>query len=284
VSTVAILLALPVGVLVGLLSGLLGIGGGIVMVPFLYLLLAGPLWSGIVAAPEHHATIAHATSLFVIVPTALAGLMTYRRDGVVTLREVLPLGVAAAGAALVGSQVAVLLPSEGLKAAFGLFLLIMGLRLGQPTKASKDSVVLPERTLSPVAALAGGSGVGFLSALLGVGGGIVAIPILIRWAGMGLHRVAAASIGIVTFAATAGTVGYIVGGMRVEGLPAGSLGLVHLPVGLALLPGAILLAPVGARLNQRLPVPVLRRIFAVVLLVVGIRLVWVNGGALVFGG
>ncbi|MGH7545677.1 MAG: TSUP family transporter, partial [Gemmatimonadota bacterium] len=73
------LAALAVGLLAGGMSGLLGIGGGVVMVPFLYLLLAHPEWSGIAAAPGREAVLAHATSLFVIIPTSLRGAWLYHR-------------------------------------------------------------------------------------------------------------------------------------------------------------------------------------------------------------
>lgn len=271
-----------VGGAVGVASGLLGIGGGVLMVPFIYLLMAEAGWSGLIVPPGHQAQMAHASSLAVIVPTAVSGLVAYGRQGAVIWASVLSLGLAAGVSAFFGARLAALLPSVALKVAFGGFLVVMAWRL----RGRGDSASPPggptggdgARRLRWHVALAGGGLVGFLSALLGVGGGIVAIPILIHWARLDLHRVAAASLGVITFAALAGTVGYALAGQAVDGLPAGSLGYVHLPLVLAMLPGAVFLAPTGARLNQRLPVDTLRRLFALLLLVVGLRLVWVNGG------
>ncbi|MEX0979850.1 MAG: TSUP family transporter, partial [Gemmatimonadota bacterium] len=87
-----------------------------------------------------------------------------------------------------------------------------------------------------------------------------------------------ASIGVIAFAAPAGILTYAVAGWAVTGLPPGTMGYVHVPAGLAMLPGAILCARYGAQLNQRVNVVLLRRMFAVLLVVLGLRLIWVNAG------
>jgi uncharacterized protein len=282
-------LALGVGAVTGLLSGLLGIGGGTVLVPFLYLLMANPGWSGVVVDPAQHATLAHATSLAVIVPTSVAGMLAFRRHGLVDWNVVVPLGVTAAVAALVGAQVAVHLSSDLLKVLFGALLLWIGARMlglaggGGPAALASGLSTPGSASLRPAAAVAGGGLVGFLSAVLGIGGGVVAVPLLLRWARMDLHRVTAASIGIVAFAAPAGILSYAWAGQGVPGLPPGSVGFVSLPLAAALIPGAVLMAPVGARLNRGIPVRRLRRIFGAFLLVMGLRLVVVYLPALAGG-
>ncbi len=261
---------------------MLGIGGGLVMVPFLYLLMEGPSWSGLSVPLAHQAALAHATSLVVIVPTALSGLWAFRREGVVTWSLVLPLGAAAALAALLGARVAVGLPSPILKVVFGAFLLVMGTRVLR-RKGPEPLVVSGGRRMRWWVVLIGGGMVGFLSALLGVGGGIVAIPILIHWGRLDLHRVVPASIGVIVFAAPAGVLGYILAGSGVEGLPPGAIGFVHLPAALAMIPGAVLLAPVGARWNQRMGAATLRSVLAVLFLLMGAQIIWENGRQLVAG-
>lgn len=272
-----------------MLSGLLGIGGGTVLVPFLYMLMAHPEWSGVMVDPAQHATLAHATSLAVIVPTSLAGMIAFRRHGLLDWNIVVPLGLAAAVAALVGAQVAVHVPSDLLKVLFGALLVWIGARMlgvgGSDRHEAGSSASLPpgSSALRPSAAVAGGGLVGFLSAMLGIGGGVVAVPILLRWARMDLHRVTAASIGIVAFAAPAGILSYAWAGQGVAGLPPGSVGYVSLPLAMALIPGAVLMAPLGARLNRAIPVRRLRLIFGAFLLVMGLRLVVVYLPALVGG-
>jgi len=262
-----------------------------VLVPFLYLLMANPQWSGVFVDPAQHATLAHATSLAVIAPTALSGLLAFRRHGLVDWNIVVPLGMAAAVAAAAGAQLAVHVPSDVLKVLFGALLLWVGGRMlagqgGARVRAAEEKgEARPpgSAALRPGAALLGGGVVGMLSALLGIGGGVVAVPILHRWARMDLHRITAASIGIVGFAAPAGILSYAWAGQGVAGLPPGSMGFVSIPLALALIPGAVLMAPLGARLNRRLPVNTLRRLFGAFLLTMGLRLVWVYLPALVAG-
>lgn len=277
----AVAASVLMGGLVGVASGLLGIGGGLVMVPFLYALMTWPEWSGMAVPLDAQAAMAHATSLVVIVPTALSGLLAFHRRGIVQWTAVVPLGTAAAFAAVAGSALAVSLPTRWLKFGFGVFLMVMAFRTIRSGRPGQRPEVGTEIRW-PVA-LVGGALVGFLSALLGVGGGIVAIPILMRWAGVDIRRVAAASIGIVAMAAPAGVLGYVVSGLGEDGLPGGALGYAFLPAAFAMAPGAVALAPVGARLNQALPTAHLRMIFAFAMIVVGIELVWVNGVSRVFG-
>jgi len=316
VTGLAILLSLVVGGVVGVTSGLLGIGGGVLMVPFLYFLMGATVWSGISVPLEHQAALAHATSLAVIVPAALSGLLEFRRMGVVPWRTILPLGGAAALAALIGARVAIALPTPVLKLAFGAFVLVSAYRLLRKRSVAERSAEERQRAgpevgravsagASPVEspgtrgesnpgarpsdgevplriALPGGGAVGFLSALLGVGGGIIAIPILIRWARLGLNRIVPASLAIIAFAAPAGVLSYALAG-GIQGLPPGSVGYVYLPSALAMIPGAALLAPVGARWNQRMGAEALRLTFGALLLVVGLQLVWANGPQVIRG-
>jgi uncharacterized protein len=277
-SLLALLLTLVFGGLVGLISGLLGIGGGVIIVPFLYLLFDAPGWSGIEIAPETRAVVAHATSLFIILPTALSGLVTYQKAQLVFWRAVVPMGIGAAVAAVLGARIAIGLPSELLQLLFGLLLVSIAARMlvGRGRASGLDEA--PPQRLHPVLTLGSGAAIGFLSAFLGVGGGIVAIPLLIYLVRLDLRRVAAASIGVIAFAAPAGILTYAVAGWAVTGLPPGTMGYVHVPAGLAMLPGAILCARYGAQLNQRVNVVLLRRMFAVLLVVLGLRLIWVNLG------
>jgi uncharacterized membrane protein YfcA len=253
--TAAALAALAAfGIVGGVLAGLVGIGGGAVFVPFLYLLLEHPAWSGMVVPDARITLVAHATSLLVIVPTALSALRTYGRAGLVPWRVVVPMGLMAAVSAALTTRVAPALP--------GGLLTGRSAPTGQPARGDAH----------PVLGAVGGLLVGAFSALLGVGGGLLAIPVLLYGLHVDLKRVAAASMGIVVFAAVAGTLGYLTS--RTAGLPPGSVGWVLAPAALALTPGAVLGARWGAQLNQRLNVDALRRVFAVVFLALGLRLGW----------
>jgi uncharacterized membrane protein YfcA len=271
--TLAALLSLAVvGFGVGLLAGLIGIGGGVLIVPFLYFFYAHAAWSGITLSPALHATVAHATSLFIIVPTALMGTAEYSRTRMVVWPAVLPVALPSAIAAVGGVFIASRVPAEVLKVTFGVFLLFTAIQL------VVRRVTAEARPLRVNMKTAGITGlvVGVLSALLGVGGGIVAIPLLLHLLHVDIERVAATSLAIVAAAATAGMITYIMVGQTATGLPAGHLGYVHVWAALPMMPGALIAVRWGAKLNQRLNARRLRLLFAGVITILGLRLVLSN--------
>jgi uncharacterized protein len=275
--TIAALLALAVvGCAVGFLAGLVGIGGGVLIVPFLYFFYGHAGWSGVDLPQSLHATVAHATSLFIIVPTAVVGTLTYARAGLVAWRAVLPIAGFSMIAAAAGALVAARVPQETLRLGFGVFLVFTAANLIAPRPQSSGG---PLRLSMPLAALTGGL-VGILSALLGVGGGLVAIPLLIYVVRLDVEQVAATSLAIVVLAATSGTLTYVLAGLGAENLPMGSIGYVHIAAALPMLPGAMLAARLGAKANQRMDPRHLRWTFAAMFLVLGVRLVINNLGSL----
>lgn len=275
--TIAALVALIiVGFAVGFLAGLVGIGGGVLIVPFLYFYYAQSAWSGADVPQTLQATVAHATSLFIIVPTALAGTMTYARSRLVAWRTVLPIAAFSMLAASGGALIATRLPPHLLKLAFGTFLLFTAVQLVRGRKGEAEG---PPRTGVLPAALTGAL-VGVFSALLGVGGGLVAIPLLIYVLRLDIRFVAATSLAIVAFAATAGMLTYMFTGVRDADLAGGFVGYVHIAAALPMLPGAILAARWGARLNQRLDASRLRWVFALLFAGIGASLVIRNLGTL----
>jgi uncharacterized protein len=276
----AVIATFAVGIAAGLLSGLVGVGGGVLMVPFLYLFYDRPDWFGYFVAQDIQVVVAHATSLFVIVPTSIRGALTYHRAGLVEWRAVWPIGISSVLAAAGAAWLAPSIPPQLLKIGFGSFLLVSGVRLARrPKRSAEDAAARPLR-LGWGVTVPVGIAVGFLSALLGVGGGIVAIPLLIHLIGLDVKKVAATSIGIITITATAGTLAYMATGAGRPGLPAGSIGFVHVLAGVTMFLGAVLSVSWGARLNQRLKPRALTLVFATVFMVIGARLVLTNVGSL----
>lgn len=270
----ALAVSAVVGGLVGLVSGLLGIGGGVLIVPYLYLLFSDPAWSGADPGGGNLAAMAHATSLAVILPTALAGIRAHRQAGALSVRPLLPLGAGALVLSAMGAVTAARLPSSALQAGFGVLLLAVGLRLLGVLRRRKSAGGDPSGEWSTPGLVAAGGAVGYLSALLGIGGGAVAIPLLLAGARVPVERVAGASLVVVLFAAAGGVASYgLLGGLEGGG-PPGSWGYVFLPAAAAMAPGAILCAPLGARLNRRLGATTLRRLFGFLLLGIGTRLLW----------
>ena len=275
--TVWVLLSLTAsGLAVGFLAGLVGVGGGVLIVPLLYFFYGHAAWSGVTLPAELHAVVSHATSLLVIVPTSILGAWTYHRAELVAWRAALPIAVPGVAAALLASQATASIPAPALKLAFGVLLAVSGARLLRTGR-------LPEpnesgETHLAVAAL-GGVAVGALSALLGVGGGIVAIPILVYLVGLPLEKVAATSMGIIVLTALAGVAGYAIGDPPPV-MPPGSVGYVHVVAALPIVVGALVAVRLGARVNQSLDTTRLRMLFGLVFMALGLRLVIGNLAAL----
>lgn len=274
--TIWVLLSLAAsGLAAGFVAGLVGVGGGVLIVPLLYFFYAHPAWSGVTVPSELQAVVSHATSLLVIVPTSILGVWTYHRAKLVEWRAALPIAATSVLAAFAASQVTPSIPAPALKLGFGLLLAVSGGRLLRSGSGRQT----PGRTHLAVAVL-GGVAVGSLSSLLGVGGGIVAIPILVYLVGLPLKKVAATSMGIVVFTALAGVIGYAVGGPPPGAMPVGSVGYIHVMAGLPIMVGAVAAVGLGARVNQALGAKRLQTLFGLLFLVLGLRLVIENIGAL----
>ncbi len=270
------LAVLVVGLLAGAVSGLVGIGGGAVMVPFLYFFLAQSELSGVFIPSADQAVVAHATSLLVIVPVSLRGALLYHREGLVDWRSVWRMGAASVVGAVLGARVAVAAPGELLKLAFGIFLLAVATRLafGRKKEAPDFSEQPPRVRMGR--ALAGGAAVGFFSALLGVGGGLVAIPVLIYWLNLPIRKVSATSLAIITFTAATGVITYALSGLTGEPGGLGNFGYFHFPAGLGLAVGALTAVPLGTRAQLRMPTRALRKLFALVFFLLGARIAIAN--------
>jgi uncharacterized membrane protein YfcA len=272
-TSTVLLTLLVVGGLVGILSGLLGIGGGVLIVPFLYFFYGHPTWSGTGLGTDLLVTVAHATSLFIIVPTALRGVLRFQQAHLVVWRVALPVAVASIVAAIVGASLAPYIPGAILELAFAVLLVVAAIQMvrgyGVEARGRERHVTWPRAVVT-------GGVVGLLSALLGVGGGVVAIPLLAHLMRLEVRELAATSLVVVMFSALAGMVTYMVGGAGVAGRPPGSLGYVHLLAALPILAGSLLTVGWGTRLNQRLPVRQLRWIFAILFGAVAVQLLVEN--------
>lgn len=270
---VEFLLYLIAGALAGVLSGLFGVGGGIIIVPILVVLFTQHGF-----APAHIMHIALGTSLATIIFTSLSSARAHHKRGNVDWRMFRQLAPLVVVGTLLGSLLAAQMNSQLLKLIFAFFLLGVALQLLiSPTAKSSAS---PQSAVSSRPWMNRGAGllIGVASSLVGIGGGTITVPYLI-YCGEQVRRAIGTSSAIGLPIAVAGSVGYIVNGMAASQhahavLPAMSLGFIYLPAFAGIALASMLTAPLGTSLAQRLPVVTLKRLFAVLLIVVGAKMLW----------
>ena len=254
---------LALGLFSGFVAGLLGVGGGLLMVPVLTWTYASQGF-----APSYNIHLALGTSLGVIVLTAVSSLRAHHAHGAVlwpAVRRIVP-GIVAG--TLVGSLVAARLSDTGLKIFFTVFLFYAATQmlLGFKPRPSRDLPGWPGMSLA-------GGVIGLVSSWVGIGGGTLSVPFL-TWCNTDFRRAIGTSSAIGFPIALAGTAGYILAGWSKPGLPAYSLGFVYAPALAAIATGSWLTAPLGARATHRWPVPVVKKIFASLLYLLGLRMAY----------
>ncbi len=252
-----------VGAVVGILAGLLGVGGGGVIVPLLVFVFHMQR-----VADEITMHLALGTSLASIVFTSISSFMAHHRRRAVHWRTVRLIVAGIVAGTLFGSSVAAQLTTGFLKAFFALFLYIVSIQLllNRPPK--------PSRELPGFIGMSGaGLVIGFLSSLVGIGGGSLSVPFM-AWCNIAIHQAIGTSAAIGLPIALAGTLGYLIGGWDSPSLPAHAVGFIYLPALLGIAGVSVLTAPLGVRLAHRLPVDRLRKIFAVMLILIGTRMLF----------
>lgn len=254
---------LVLGLCTGFLAGLLGIGGGMLLVPFMTLLLT---IKGIPA--QYVVKMAIATSLATICFTSVSSVRSHHKRGAVRWDVVKLLAPGIVAGSLLGAQIAKALPSQVLALLFAAFVAFSGTQmlLDRKPKASRQ---LPKGG----GMLASGGAIGVLSALVGAGGGFISVPFM-AWCNVPIHYAVATSAALGFPIALAGTVGYIVAGWSLHDMPVGALGFIYLPALLTIAAASVLTAPLGARVAHRLNVTQLKRIFAVLLYVLAVYMLY----------
>jgi uncharacterized membrane protein YfcA len=251
------------GLATGFVAGLLGVGGGLLMVPALIWAYAQQGF-----APQYNIHLALATSLAVIVPTALSSLRAHHAHGAVDWQAVRRIAPGILLGTLAGSLAAAKLSDGGLKIFFTVFLFYAATQmlLGFKPPASRQMPGWAGMTLA-------GTVIGLVSSWVGIGGGTLSVPFL-TWCNAGLRRAIGTSSAIGLPIALAGTIGYVFSGLSVSNLPSASIGFVYFPAFVALAAGTWLTAPFGARATHRLPVNNLKRIFAGLLYLIAVRMAY----------
>ncbi len=242
------------GACAGFLAGLLGIGGGMIMVPFMTIILEAKDFPA-----EYVVKMAVATSLATICFTSLSSVRSHHQHGAVLwpVARVLAPGILVG--ALIGAQLAAALPTRVLGWVFSLFIAYSA------TQMILDRKPKPSRTLPGGWGMFGmGNVIGLLSSVVGAGGAFVSVPFM-TWCNIRIHQAVATSAALGFPIALAGTLGYIWAGRGLPDMPPGAFGYLYLPGLLVIATTSILTAPLGARTAHRMDIRPLKRAFGVVL-------------------
>jgi len=246
----------------GLLAGMLGVGGGIVIVPILEVMLG---LAGIDSDIRMH--IAVATSLATIIMTSLASTRAHARHDAVDWGLTRRWGVWVFLGAIAGTVFATRLHSAVLAGIFAVIGLLVAARMIVPVREQSLASEVPDGAT----ALSVPVTIGALSAMIGIGGGTLMVPVLSR-SRLGIHKAVGTSALFGLMISVPATVGYIIAGYGDDRLPPGSLGFVNLLGFVCIVPAAWLFAPWGARLAHRLRPGHLAKAFGIFLLIVSCRM------------
>lgn len=263
-QTIAALIAglTATGVISGMLAGLLGVGGGIVIVPVLF-------W-GLTLFGFSPAVISHlavGTSLAVIIPTSISSMRAHNKRGNVD-RSLLKLwGPTIFIGALIGGIMSKYIPGSGLRFVFGIVGILVAFNMAIPkTLVISDHLPKSGWINRAIAAV-----IGFISSLMGIGGGTLSVPTLASFS-FPVHRAVGTSSALGLLIALPGVAGFIWAGLEIAGRPPLSLGYVSLPAVAIIAPVSFLFAPLGARLAHALNPRYLKLAFAFFLAVTAGRM------------
>jgi uncharacterized membrane protein YfcA len=254
---------LALGAVAGTLAGLLGIGGGLIIVPVLLWMFQ---YKGMDPSVLVH--LAVGTSLATIVVTSVASIIAHHRRGAVHWRVVALLVPGVVVGAWMGAVAADLLPSIWLRRVFGCFAILVGLQMAFALQVRAQRA-MPDRGEM----LGAGVVIGAISAVVGIGGGSMTVPYL-YWNSVNIRNAVATSAACGLPIALAGAVGFLIAGWNEQALPVGATGYLYWPALPGIVLASVLFAPIGAHLAHTLPVAMLKRIFALLLLFVGVKLLF----------
>src|SRR5699024_1924265 len=259
------LLNLLLGAVMGVLSGALGIGGGSVIVQGLLIMFTR---AGFDADFSMQMTLA--TSLAAIILTSIGAMRAHGKRGSLRWSIVKAMAPAVALGAFLGAFIAAAIPGYILVAAFGVFMVFLSVQMFWSGRKSVAAEV-PEHLPKPLVLTGFGAGIGVFSSFFGIGGGTITVPLLNGF-GVRMQEAAAVSSACGLAIAITGTIGFIMAGWGNPELPAYSVVFVYLPAAAAIILTSYPMTRVGVNIAHRLPGPVLKRLFGLLLGVVGLRM------------
>lgn len=251
------------GLIAGFLAGLLGIGGGIVTIPVLFV-----LFEAIGTPLEWRMHAAIATSLAIIIATNISSAYAHNKKGSVDWTVVKSWWLVVAIGAGLGSMFATTLKTTELVYFFATLAGFFALKMLLPL----DKWVLGQQLPIGFFKYFNPTIIGFFSAVMGIGGGSFSVPYMTVYS-VPIHRAVGTATMLGLVISTAGGLGYLIGGLNVQGLPVGSIGFIHVPYAAGIAVAAVLTAPLGAKAAHKLPRTVLSILFGIFLIGATVRLI-----------
>jgi uncharacterized membrane protein YfcA len=258
-----VLALLAMGTFGGFAAGLLGVGGGMVLVPFITMIFSARHFP-----PQLIVHMAIATSLATIVFTSLSSMRAHHKHGAVLWPVVAMLAPGIVVGSWIGPWFGKQMNTHLLSIVFGLFVAFSATQM----LVAKKPAAHRELPKAPGMFAMGGL-IGVVAGLVGAGGGFISVPFM-TWCNVRIHNAVATSAALGFPIALAGTISNIYFGWGEPGLPQYSLGLVYLPALLLIALASVTLAPVGARMAHRMPVRRLQKIFAGILYALAAYMLW----------
>jgi uncharacterized membrane protein YfcA len=246
-----------VGCGVGFLAGLFGVGGGFVMVPFLIL-----SYEHLGISPSILTHLAIGTSLFVVIFSGTTSAYQQNKQGNIEWRAAVLIGFSSVVTAFTTAKVAAAMSGRHLRIAFAVIVIAAAVRMLTESQVKADKKLELVEKPKPLAFVAVGLSAGIVSALAGIGGGVLTIPIMYQILNMPIKLAIGTSSAAIVITALFSVMGYMINGMGRSGLPEWSIGFVDLHRGIALAIGSLLLARVGAYVSFRTHPYRLRKLFA----------------------
>lgn len=261
-----LVLLLLAGCCAGFLAGFFGVGGGIILVPILLFYFQTIHVTSLVSTH-----MAFGTSLLIVMFASMSSAVQYQKNGYVFWKGVLYIGLASVVGGLLGALLAGGLEGKVLRQIFAAVVIVSALRLLAETRKPKIEE-MPDVPIPPL--LGTGFFVGLVSALAGVGGGVLSIPVMHSLLKFPLKKALGTSSATIVITAFAAGLGYVVRGWTNPLVPAGTLGYIDWLSALPLIAGSIPLAAVGARVANKTKATRLKQIFALFLLVIALRMLF----------
>jgi uncharacterized membrane protein YfcA len=261
ISLIIVLLVL--GAATGFAAGLLGIGGGMLMVPFITMILTAKHFP-----QEHIVHMAIATSLATIMFTSISSVRAHHKRGAVLWRIAKLLAPGILIGSWIGPWIGSHMNSTMLAAFFAIFVAVSATQMliNKKPHASRDLPGTPGM-------FGAGGAIGILAGLVGAGGGFVSVPFM-TWCNVKIHNAVATSAALGFPIALAGTLSNIYYGMSVPNLPSGSVGYIYLPALVVISLASVATAPFGAKTAHNLPVQSLKKVFAFMLYALAVYMLY----------